>query len=856
MTPSMGQPLTHSKWVRGLQAGFDRFSQPKGSLARISNLLFTKRGALKVCDGTMLISSFNGALQNLAAKFGAILELFLFQPMGASSGYFAIYKDYAANLPAPASLAAVAGAAGVLTGNYKYVVTALDGDGGETTKSNEASVSLTAQKGSLTWTAVPNAAGYNVYRTVAGGATGTEHLVGPATTNAFIDNVADGSLGGQTPPAQNNTQQCQFVAVPATNYSNANIVKTLPADNLPNFGPPSGGYGGGGSGHSGGQSPTAQGGTVGAISPLPQILGFINKMMLILGNGITPYQSDGTTAGTVQLTNTFTATYPLRAASTVYSQGDQIEATVGGTDYVFTAIQGGQTSAGAAPTFPSVLGQTVIDGTGSPVIWKNSGQVSGSPAPRGAANAEVYAGSLWVANTSPTETADQLDGPSALRQSDLNNPNSWNPLNAAQISPDDGDQNNGLKAFTVAAAGIAPQNWLMYFKNFSTYLIQGVFGSSNFAITRLQTDLGCVASRTLEFVPGFGIMRLSHLGFAVTDGINDKLENPEAIRPYLFQESEDSDITPVDWSYIYFSKACQTANPPMYCCALPILPVVAGSIAGVSASIIGGGGLPSGSYFVKAYLIRNDGKYLYSGEITVSGGAGTGIVVTLPVSNTIGNYWLVYFGIGAGGQDQFVQVPSFEPGVTITQQGISGVPGSSNGWLQRIFSYDLVLKAWTVVDLPFPISTLRQFRAVGSIPITVMGGFWDSGIRRWQAGDATWDAGATNNFAATTDVLWSFQDSEVTDEAGTRKLFCNQMIMRGTTVPKTIDVALQTNGFNHSVSQDTVTPLGNGLYEDRVQIFRTFENMHATISGSGPTTIESTSYEVTQKPVGSELVFS
>jgi hypothetical protein len=861
----VSQMLVHSRFLKGVQAGFDRFAQPKGSIPRNSCLLYNKRGALLTCNGSLLLSAFNGALQTLNANFGAWLEIFLYQPIGAAANYFGIYKDYSANLSAPSGLTASATGTGVLTGVYKYVVTALDGAGGETTISNEVSVSPTTEKVQLNWTAVTNAPSYNVYRTVAGGSAGTEVLVpggAGVTTNSYLDNTADGSLGTQTPPAVNNTQQCQFVVIPQTNYGAGNIIKTLPADALPVYGPPYGGHGGS-SGHSGNQSPTMQGGIVGALSPLPMIVGFVNKMILALGNGITPYSSDGTTGNTIALTNTFSATYPAWAASTVYNEGDQIQATVGGTAYVFTAIQGGESNSSGAPSWPAGLGVTVTDGTGSPVIWKNTGQVSGSPVPRGAAHEEVYAGSLWVANTSPTETSDQLDGPSALRMSDLNNPNSWNPLNAAQIEPDDGDQCTGIKAFTIAEAGIAPQNFLTYFKNFSAFVIQGVFGSSDFSITRLQTDMGNVAPRSLQFVPGFGIMRLSHLGFARTDGITDKLENPEALRPYLFggTDAQDNDISPVDWGYAYFSKAAQSATPPMYCCACPVTPNITAANATqgvVTAVMSSGGGLPSGSYYVKVYNALSTGGLLYYGEVAATGGPGTEIKVTLPSGGATGLYFLIYYGIGPGGEGEYYAVSNTgnTNTVTISQQGVLGSPGSSNGWLTRIFCYDLVLKAWGIVDLPFPISVLAQFRAVGSIPLTIMGGFWDSGFRRWQAGDTAWDAGATNAFQPSTAVQWSMRDTDVFDEGATSKLFCNQAIIRGDGAPSLITVKASINGKSIGSLPAQITLLNSTQYEARSRILQTFENMHIDISGSGVVSIESIGYEVTKKPVGSALVFS
>lgn len=872
-----GKPITHSRWLKGLQSGFDRYSQPKGSIARVSNLLYTRRGALKTCDGTQLITQYNSgggaALQPASANFGPITEVYLYQPIGGTPAYFGIVKDINTHIAAPTGLGAADGGGGgnLSAGTYRWVITALDGAGGETTVSNEPSLTLlVSHKASLTWTPVTNAAGgYNVYRTVAGGGAGTEHFVATVAgqaTAAYTDNTADASLGPSTPPGANSTQVCQFYQFTFPSYGAAQIVKTLPADNIIfQPGNPIGGGGGGSHGGGGGGGPqTPQGGTTGNLSPLPMILQFTNKMILGLGNGITPYTSDGTTGGTTQITNSFSAVYPVWTASTAWLQGDQIQVNISATLYVFTAVQGGTSGAGGGPSFSATLGSTVADNN---IIWKNSGQVSTSPPPRGAANIEVYAGSLWCANTGIVESSDQLDGPSALRMSDLNNPLSWNPLNAAQISPDDSDQNTGIKAFTVAEAGIAPQNFLMYFKNYSTYLIQGVFGATNFSITRLQTDLGCIASRSIQFIPGFGIMRLSHLGFAVTDGITDKLENPEAIRPYLFPESTESDITLIDQSYVYFAKAAQTANPPMYVCALPLLTPYSTLFNTLAFSVptpSGAGATFSGAnvIYVVVQAVLTTGQTLTSNEYVVGTSAFVmqSFFVHIPATSAVAS-WKVYWGVASGAENQFITVTG---SASLTVFNVSagavftnGSPVSGlGGYLTRLFCYDLVLKSWTVVDLPFPISVLHQFRTPGSNPITLMAGFFDGALRRWQMGDSQWDAGATNAGSSTINVQWTFRDAEVFLEGGTVKLFHNEVTIRGDGGPTAVNVTPTVNGNIEATLGAALTALGGGQYEARVRILQTAENIDLTISGSGPATVESVQYEVNPRPVGSNLVFS
>jgi hypothetical protein len=181
----------------------------------------------------------------------------------------------------------------------------------------------------------------------------------------------------------------------------------------------------------------------------------------------------------------------------------------------------------------------------------------------GAQHLAVHLGAVWAWNTNPTTTA--TDGPSSLRQSNVNDPDTWNIANQAFISKDDGQVGMGLGVFTIAETGISPTQTLVAFKNFSTYQVTGLFGSSNFSIQKIKSDMGCVAPRTIQFVSGFGIIRLSHRGFALFNGVDDLLISEE-IRPYLFGRD---DISGLNWSRIHMSMAAQVHNPPLYLCACP-----------------------------------------------------------------------------------------------------------------------------------------------------------------------------------------------------------------------------------------------------------------------------------------------
>ena len=189
--------------------------------------------------------------------------------------------------------------------------------------------------------------------------------------------------------------------------------------------------------------------------------------------------------------------------------------------------------------------------------------LAGQTIPPGAAHCAFHLGYVWVWNTNVATTT--LDGSSSLRTSDANNPNSWPNANQTFISKDDGQVGMGLAEYTIAEAGISPSQTLIAFKNQSAYQITGVFGSSNFSIQKIKSDMGCVAPRTIQFAAGFGIMRLTHRGFALFNGVNDLIISEE-IRPYILGHD---DITGLNFPSIGRSWATQSQNPPLYVAACP-----------------------------------------------------------------------------------------------------------------------------------------------------------------------------------------------------------------------------------------------------------------------------------------------
>ncbi len=180
-----------SSFAKGINASASKNNQPPNTFPRGSNLVLTRRGSLITCDGSQILFAFNGVPQANSGKF---LVITIFQPTGVSNYYLALIQDLSLPIGAPQNLTIVTAAGGSLAAaTYYYKVTAIDGAGGETLPSPEVSIVTGASgKNTLTWNVVPNAAGYNVYRSTTSGAEAL--LIGSPTAILPVPQVAVNSL--------------------------------------------------------------------------------------------------------------------------------------------------------------------------------------------------------------------------------------------------------------------------------------------------------------------------------------------------------------------------------------------------------------------------------------------------------------------------------------------------------------------------------------------------------------------------------------------------------------------------------------------------------------------------------------
>jgi hypothetical protein len=829
----MSAKIISQKKFSKLVSSTGPLSQPPGALTRMSNLLFTQRGSLQVADGSSYLSPYATEV-NPGFPLVEWLTAYANASYSQSPYLLAISQATAPLIPNVTGLTATpTGSTTNPAGRYAFGIVALgSASGNDHTAILAPSAFVIINPASsfaavnFTWTPQAGVYGYAIYTYPAGGGLFPPH---PSAASLLATVVGASSSSYTFTGSVTPIPHSVFFNVNTTQYHTLSIfyaaagggtlqLYEVSAAAFPgvarqpaSLSPADPGYNPAAS--IPGYSP--YGGIAGAVQPIPLAVQFAGQEILILGNGYAPQAilpSSLASAVPVPLANTFQAAYPTWQSGVDWTTGSQLAVLSGSVNYLFTATQGG-VSGSSAPTWNFATNAETSDNS---VIWTSNGPIAASIAPLGAAHAVAYAGSLWLANTWVNNTQYQawvastsyslnqqivvydgsgnawlftvqaggvsggaapswvftvgstttdntvtwiatsqpspalvagVDGPSCLKMSDANNPNSWNPVNTAFIAQNDGTQITGLQPFTIAALGISPTGSLCVFKEFTTYQVIGVFGSASFEIQPAQTNLGCLAARSIQFLPGFGVVRYSHLGFAVFDGINDRLIS-EDIRPYLFGGVDsEADLVPIDTSYLYLAQSAQSVSPPMYMCAMPL----------------------------------------------------------------VGN----------------------------------------SGALTRIFCYDLVMKSWAILDLPWAISALNTTASGEGVPV-VLCGKTTGQVERMQTGDTAWDSnlGPPNIWPP---ISWSFRTPDVFGEGASQRLFYEQATITGygsMAMIQSIVARLWIDGTNIGVRALDIVPTGDSTFTIRVSIFRNGYRAHLDISGNNGGaggTIDAIDWAVTPK---------
>ena len=155
-----------------------------------------------------------------------------------------------------------------------------------------------------------------------------------------------------------------------------------------------------------------------------------------------------------------------------------------------------------------------------------------------------------------------------------------------------------------------------------------------------------------------------------------------------------------------------------------------------------------------------------------------------------------------------------------------------SGALTRLFCYDLVMKSWAVLDLPWAISAMATVSAGEGYPLVLACKSADGTVQRMQQGDLQWDAGATDQST----VQWSLRTPDVYGEGGTQRIFYEEVFCKGygnAAMVASIVANLWLDGAKLGpCAVDIVPQGGSNLFEIRFNIFRSGYRCHLDISGN------------------------
>jgi hypothetical protein len=124
---------------------------------------------------------------------------------------------------------------GLTLGTYRFKIVAVNALG-KTAASTEASITLTGSQNAvgLSWTAVPGALYYEIYRTAVNGATGTQSLLSTSEAVSFVDINPDSALIAATVPTSNTTTgSVDGYAYPSNYACSTAVIDTVAAITTP-----------------------------------------------------------------------------------------------------------------------------------------------------------------------------------------------------------------------------------------------------------------------------------------------------------------------------------------------------------------------------------------------------------------------------------------------------------------------------------------------------------------------------------------------------------------------------------------------------------------------------------------------
>lgn len=662
------------------------------------------------------------------------------------------------------------------------------------------------------------------------------------TSNSYTHNASGSggnvAIGGTPPPNSDTTRQVALIQMPGgvtipISYSDANIVALFPAPLTPFGQVPSGGSGGQGTNSIGivGQgTSTPSGGVVGLTEVIPQMVQFTNRVAIALGNGYPPQlysDSSGTTA---------TATAAMTGAITAITVAATGEVTVTVTTSPnFTAF-----------TLP--VGSSVILAGISNALYDGVFQVT-----------SINTGAQTFKVMNPAAIGQAASSGGTFTVSTIPIPNTFVPVYPKWVASSAYSVNSIVeptsgtghffKAIQGGVSGSVEPTWTTQ---------QGAQVPDG---TIIWQDQGPILTSG-PVLPGCAhIIVYSGTLWAWNTSPNDTtngLDGPTSLR--MSDVNNPTSWNPINQAFLDKDDGSEGMGLATFTISAEGIPPEGSLVAFKNYApyqIIG----IFGATNLQIQRVRSDMGCLSPRSIWFAPGYGIARYAHLGVA--------MFDGVRDSVISEEVRPYLFPTNdsivADITVADANWIPasmgaltanppmyafaipiGSSNGALTRILTYDLVLKAWSIVDLPFEISAMTQVRPTPSNPLTIFGSYDDGTLQRWQAGDSNWYAEDTSILIP---VAWSFRTPEAFDQTQDNKLYCKRLAIRGISSGATSLSVEQILNGNDKLTTPYAVP-SSGDFE----VFAAYRldglRFAAIISGAGHIEVDRVDFQMQPKHLG------
>jgi hypothetical protein len=177
------------------------------------------------------------------------------------------------------------------------------------------------------------------------------------------------------------------------------------------------------------------------------------------------------------------------------------------------------------------------------------------------------------------------------------------------------------------------------------------------------------------------------------------------------------------------------------------------------------------------------------------------------------------------------------------------------GALTRALCYDLTKPGWYPVDFPFSVSVIKQVLLNPLAPVTLLGGFQDGLIQRWQYGDFLWLTLGPSPIH----VNWFYRTPITASQNPDQRVFVQEISIKGVNSHGlgAIAVTPTIDGFGFPSRPTLIQYRNTGSdFLAVASVMITGQRFFADIFGSGGVEIDGDNFHMSPKPLVGRLVIA